>query len=560
MGAWCKGDIIDASSCRNAFVDEASLSINAGWILNKLQPWFVGCVLMAAATAAQAAIFTVTNTGDNGGINPAIAAGTGTLRQAIIDSGAASGANEIHFNIPGTGPFTITITPAKQLPAINAGHNLTSLIIDGYSQPGSLFNTRSPDEGALNAHLQIEIVGDGNMPGFYYDCCAAVNKLTLTLQGVAMHGFWYALSGQNATLTPKAKLIVYGSYLGTKIDGTALAALGNSSAAIIAGYDDAQVGGTESSQRNLLSGNLIGFSGGTANASIVVEGNLIGTDLTGTVAIPNTQAGVVLYGNFPGVRVGCTGSGCNSDASRNVISGNHTYGVGIQGTSVGGMQLKGNYIGTDYTGTKPLPNGDDVISCPNFCGGIQMSGPTTAQPATVIGGFNPGEANLIAYNHGPGIVAAFDRLGENFDNQGNAIYRNYSTDVAFYALGREPNDAGDADTGANKHQNFPVIQSASVVGSNLNVTYAVDTAVAAAAYPLRIDFYVPVAHGGGRFLVSDSYPSASAQVPRAVSLPLPIDALPLVGIVATATSAEGFSSEYSLDVVFDRVFADAFGP
>src|SRR6188768_3093770 len=44
----------------------------------------------------------VTNTGDNGGVNPAPLAGTGTLRQAIIDANAdtdAAGAF-IAFNIP----------------------------------------------------------------------------------------------------------------------------------------------------------------------------------------------------------------------------------------------------------------------------------------------------------------------------------------------------------------------------------------------------------------------------------------------------------------------------
>src|SRR5262249_3606488 len=39
--------------------------------------------------------FLVTNTGDNGGVNPAPGAGTGTLRQAIIDANAHAGADVI---------------------------------------------------------------------------------------------------------------------------------------------------------------------------------------------------------------------------------------------------------------------------------------------------------------------------------------------------------------------------------------------------------------------------------------------------------------------------------
>ena len=80
----------------------------------------------------------VSNTGDNGGANPAAHAGTGTLRQAIIDSNADGGAqNIIEFDIPGTGPFVITI--ATQLPIITS-----NVGIDGFSQSGTLANTNLP--------------------------------------------------------------------------------------------------------------------------------------------------------------------------------------------------------------------------------------------------------------------------------------------------------------------------------------------------------------------------------------------------------------------------------
>src|SRR5690348_5829381 len=76
------------------------------------------------------ATFTVTNTGDNGGVNPAPNAGTGTLRQAIIDANASAGTDTIAFNIPGTGVHTIL--PDAQLPELEE-----AAVIDGYTQPGS---------------------------------------------------------------------------------------------------------------------------------------------------------------------------------------------------------------------------------------------------------------------------------------------------------------------------------------------------------------------------------------------------------------------------------------
>ena len=66
-------------------------------------------------------VFVVNTTGDSG---------PGSLRQAILDSNAATGAsNTIDFAIPGSG--VQTITPASPLPSLT-----TPTIIDGTSQPG----------------------------------------------------------------------------------------------------------------------------------------------------------------------------------------------------------------------------------------------------------------------------------------------------------------------------------------------------------------------------------------------------------------------------------------
>ena len=57
-------------------------------------------------------------------------AGTGSLRQAITDSNADAGdLDRIHFNIPGTGPFAITLTTA--LPNLSQ-----PVVIDATTQSG----------------------------------------------------------------------------------------------------------------------------------------------------------------------------------------------------------------------------------------------------------------------------------------------------------------------------------------------------------------------------------------------------------------------------------------
>lgn len=136
------------------------------------------------------------------------------------------------------------------------------------------------------------------------------------------------------------------------------------------------VGGTTPQERNIISGAQLGvvFSDPNSYQNSVI-GNYIGTDITGTKAIPN-QTGVIIWtaGNH---RVGGTAEG-----ERNLISGNQN-GIQLNGYGVTDNIILGNWIGVDASGSKPLPN-DTGIS-------INMG-----QHHAVIGGFTPEEGNLIS--------------------------------------------------------------------------------------------------------------------------------------------------------------------
>ena len=513
-------------------------------------------LLFAVSPIATATMYTVTNTGDNGGVNPAAHAGTGTLRQAIIDSNSDGGTqNVIEFDIPGTGPFVITVVTPLPMITSNVG-------IDGFSQPGTLANTNLPDEGGLNSQLMIEIDGGETVgTGFYVNGSGTAASLA----GLVIDGFTTAAIDE----VGNGSLLVYGCFIGTHIDGTAFSpGFGNNGVGIRIDAGQANIGGVLPGQRNLISGDRAGGILVGAGTSVVVEGNLIGTDATGTLPIPSGSSSnwpaIVVAGNSAGIRVGCSGASCTESGSpsRNVISGNHNYGIGVWnvfgGANNGGLEIKGNFIGTDWSGTKPLPNGDAIAGCPTYCGGIQLQN-TSAGPVTIIGGFDPGEGNLIAFNRGAGIFPVQNQPSNSFDSEANAIHNNANTNIDIGPGGPTPNDAGDADSGSNNVQNFPVILSASVSDGNLTVTYVVDSATAHSTYPLRIDFYIDIDGGSGEYLVSDSYPASSAQLSRTVSLLLPADAQSPSGIVATATDANGYTSEFSADFVFGQIFADGFG-
>src|SRR5207248_7942416 len=74
-----------------------------------------------------------------------------------------------------------------------------------------------------------------------------------------------------------------------------------------------------------------------------IQGNLIGLDPTGAVALGNAFNGVELHGATN------TLIGGADPAARNVISGNAGSGVFVTGSG-SGKRVQGNYAGTDVTG------------------------------------------------------------------------------------------------------------------------------------------------------------------------------------------------------------------
>ena len=261
---------------------------------------------------------------------------------------------------------------------------------------------------------------------------------------------------------------VSGNYIGT--DSTGTAALGNGSDGIRigAGASSNTIGGTTSGERNIISGNTLEGINivGAGTDSNVIQGNYIGTDVTGTVALGNTEDGIQIDGGAANNIIGGSTAG-----ARNVISGNED-GIEIKNSSYGNV-IQGNYIGTDATGT---------VALANVLNGIHI---LQSAYSNTIGGVNAGEGNLVAFNTGDGVRLETDA---GIDNSllGNAIHSNQQLGVDLGTNGVTTNDNGDGDTGANNLQNFPVLTSASTDGANLNV---VGTFNSLASTTYRLEFF-----------------------------------------------------------------------
>ena len=179
------------------------------------------------------------------------------------------------------------------------------------------------------------------------------------------------------------------------------------------------VGGTTATARNLISGNQEGgvaIYGGSA-VNDLVEGNYIGTDITGTVALGNAYSGVYvgsgsLFSDNPPGSASDNTIGGTAPGAGNVISANGNWGIWVSGDGATGNLIQGNKIGTDLTGTMALEN---KYSAVEIDGGA----------ANTIGGTTAGAGNVISANGHQGVLITGDGATGNLI-QGNEI----GTDVA----------------------------------------------------------------------------------------------------------------------------------
>jgi uncharacterized repeat protein (TIGR01451 family)/CSLREA domain-containing protein len=147
--------------------------------------------------------------------------------------------------------------------------------------------------------------------------------------------------------------LVVGNFIGTNNLGTG--AIANGIGVQVVDASETLISFLFDGKGNVISGNtaqgvLIRNSSPSSQAGgNYVRGNLIGTDITGLVAVKNGDAGVKIDGSY-GNEIGCT-----VPEQGNVISGNGGEGVEITG---GGSfnDVQGNFIGVALDGTTAMGN------------------------------------------------------------------------------------------------------------------------------------------------------------------------------------------------------------
>ena len=317
------------------------------FFFNSNNKWWMPllCVWLGSSLS-RGATFTVTTRADSG---------AGSLRQAILDADTNSGTNNIIFQISGTPPFTIT--PLSALPAVG-----NPTVIDGTTQNGF---TSAPVIELNGASAGANVIGLQLLSGFS------------TVRGLAINRF----SAQGIVLNGPSN-VIQGNYIGTDVTGKMVR--GNASYGIGVNSSGNLVGGTNAGNGNVISGgNDTGIYIYNTSAN-TIQGNLIGVTAAGTNALGNVNNGVVVDGSS-GNWIGGTNSG-----ARNVVSGNGQSGIFLNGGGATSNAVQGNYIGTDISGSLMVSNADD---------GITING----APGNTIGGATAGGGNVISGNGFSGV-------------------------------------------------------------------------------------------------------------------------------------------------------------
>jgi parallel beta-helix repeat protein len=524
--------------------------------------------------------------------------GAGSLRQAILDANATTGATPtIIFNLIGGAPYTIT--PLSALPTVTrpvvidgttqagysghpiimisgtsagsasdglkltggsstvrglaiGGFNSTGILLqnaDGNLVTGNYLGTNLTGTAAFGNSLGLQIISSSNNTislnlisgntdtGMSVALTSTGNHIVSNLIGLDASGT-VALGNNNIgvvliasgntlggltfaernVISGNARYgidiagaatfgnVIRGNFVGT--DGTGTFAIGNGCAGILVAAMNNEIGGAVSGAGNVISGNHSGLSCGEddgielgpSSTGNSVQGNIIGLDVTGTSAVPNTGIGIHLMGTGDTI-------GGLATAARNIISGNGQYGVLITG---GSNSITGNYIGLNQAGDGVVPNvqggigatganntiDGNVVSGNSGFAGIQLNlgggniltgnrigtDPTgsVAMPNTgpgvsvlssnnAIGGVTLADGNTIALNGGQGVCIS---SGTGNLVLFNSIYANGGLGIDLGCDGATANDPGDGDTGANNLQNFPVIVTATPlsISGTLNST------------------------------------------------------------------------------------------
>jgi CSLREA domain-containing protein len=355
-----------------------------------------------------------------------------SLREAIQAANANPGPNEIIFLFGEGGLHTIFLeTPLP--PFLDNGTTLDGTRSPYFGGvPLTVLDFRALERGAglvlasdENVVRGLSIVGTETVDGIYVE--GSRNRIEGNYIGVEPTGtargnraginFYstgtYNIAKGNLISGNEVGVQIYsdhqsilGNWIGLNLAGTEK--LGDQVIGIEIYSDGNIIGREEPEDRNIISGHSTGIYIHMNADYNMIRNNYIGTNAEGTAAVPNSLQGIHVVSSHQNA------IGDNEPGSGNLISGN---GTGIYSCS-GMLFIRGNKIGTDASGSLPIPNNVGIdFSC-------------DGEGSLIGGAAFPSISNVIAFNTAAGIEINW---AANLSIENNLITRNGGDGISIFS-------------------------------------------------------------------------------------------------------------------------------
>jgi hypothetical protein len=303
------------------------------------------------------------------------------------------------------------------------GNALNGTLVEGNSA-NTTYGGVIPLGNVTAANGQNGVAVQDTASGFLsFNTFSGIGAFT-TQTGIGNHNDGFLITSTGSGIVLKVNVVSQNDVNGVEITGrahgvqlvqTLIGTSTNGGSAMPNGGDGVHIGGHafgnvvggvqtnfSVAPRNLISGN-------NGNGVAVVDHardnrinfGYIGTDFSGTTALPNHGDGIFIGPGTSGTRIGSRDPNLFT-----LVSGNAGHGIEMQGST--GNSVIGTAIGVDLTGAVPLPNGGSGVSI-------------TGSSNNAIGSTKAGGGDTIAYNLGSGVTVI---SGSGNTIRGNSIHSN----------------------------------------------------------------------------------------------------------------------------------------
>jgi hypothetical protein len=322
----------------------------------------------------------------------------------------------------------------------------------GTDATGQLALGNAADGILVDAGAQVDTVG-GNAKG-------AGNVVSANGQsGVEIRG-------DSASSTITGNIVVQGNRIGTNAAGTS--AMGNQDAGINVHGDGTNtvtqivLGGSQAGAGNLVSGNYVGIEiSGSGAAYIRIEGNNVGTDVTGTAPLAN-HVGVWVRDGASHNSIGGLVAGAGNTIAFNVFQG-VDVGFAPNDASVGNSILSNSIFANNDTQFPAIVSGIYLVgSYATNNGPGPHGGPNHLQNYPVL---------ISAVGHADGSTTLRGLLNSTPNtNYRVEFFANPAADPSEFGQGKTFLDATGVTTDANGNASFTVTLGFLPVGASLTST------------------------------------------------------------------------------------------